>query len=133
MLCSFFFFFQGYNELRVDMEFQGNSYYAHYTNFSVGDELSKYRLSVDGYNGTAGDSLIDQHDGMMFSTLDQDNDLLGEAQCAVRHLGAWWYHGCYESNLNGRWGLHDAGGLICWGLKHLDSVSATEMKVRNVS
>lgn len=41
-------------ELRVDMErFNGEKAYAVYSSFSVADEASKYRLQVDGYNGTA--------------------------------------------------------------------------------
>ena len=45
-------------ELRVDMQdFEGNSAYAQYTSFSVGDSASKYNLTVSGYSGTAGDSL----------------------------------------------------------------------------
>ena len=36
-------------ELRVDLQdFEGNSAYAQYTNFSVGDSASKYTLSVTG-------------------------------------------------------------------------------------
>ena len=44
--------------LRVDLEdFEGNITYAEYTNFNVADEAYKYRLFVEGYNGTAGDSM----------------------------------------------------------------------------
>ena len=44
--------------LRVDLEdFEGNITYAEYTNFNVADEADNYRLFVEGYNGTAGDSL----------------------------------------------------------------------------
>ena len=44
--------------LRVDMEdFDGNKTYAEYTTFKVADETEKYRLSIGGYSGTAGDSL----------------------------------------------------------------------------
>jgi len=35
-------------------DFEGNSAYAQYTNFAVGDSVSKYTLSISGYNGTAG-------------------------------------------------------------------------------
>nr|XP_034338041.1 fibroleukin isoform X2 [Crassostrea gigas] len=45
-------------ELRVDMErFNGEKAYAVYSNFSVGDEASKYQLQVTEYSGNAGDSL----------------------------------------------------------------------------
>lgn len=42
-------------ELRVDMQrFNAEKAFAKYSNFSVGDEESKYKLNVKGYNGTAG-------------------------------------------------------------------------------
>ncbi|KAL5012200.1 hypothetical protein ScPMuIL_010751 [Solemya velum] len=60
---------QGSYELRVDLsDFDGNYTYAHYSSFSVGDATTKYRLSVDGYSGTAGDSLA-VHDNRSFSTV----------------------------------------------------------------
>lgn len=41
-------------ELRVDMErFNGEKLYAVYSNFSVGNEASKYKLGVNGYSGNA--------------------------------------------------------------------------------
>ena len=87
-------------ELRVDMrDFEGNSAYAQYTSFSVGDSSSKYILSVSGYNGTAGDSL-GVHNGQRFTTRDQDNDT-SSYNCAQRFKGAWWYRNCHTSNLNG--------------------------------
>lgn len=47
------------HELRVDMEsFNGKKVYAVYSNFSVGDEASKYKLGVNGYSGNAGEYTI---------------------------------------------------------------------------
>ena len=66
-------------QLWVDLQdFEGNSAYAQYTTFSVGDSASKYNLSLSGYNGTAGDSLTSaanmrNHSGYQFSTIDKDN------------------------------------------------------------
>ncbi|XP_062604877.1 fibrinogen-like protein A, partial [Saccostrea cucullata] len=41
-------------ELRVDLErYNGQQAYAVYTTFYIGDELSKYILTVSGYSGTA--------------------------------------------------------------------------------
>ncbi|KAM7425957.1 signaling receptor binding [Porites harrisoni] len=46
--------------LRVDMEdFDGNITHAEYTTFQVADEADKYRITIGGYNGTAGDSMVD--------------------------------------------------------------------------
>lgn len=42
-------------ELRVDLQkFSGEKAYAKYSNFSVGNEYQKYKLTVGGYSGTAG-------------------------------------------------------------------------------
>ncbi|KAL9982271.1 hypothetical protein ACROYT_G004297 [Oculina patagonica] len=44
--------------LRVDLEdFDGDIRYAEYTTFKVADEGDKYRLSIGGYFGTAGNSM----------------------------------------------------------------------------
>ena len=44
--------------LRVDLEdFDGDIRYAVYTTFKVAGEGDKYRLLIEGYNGTAGDSM----------------------------------------------------------------------------
>ena len=46
--------------LRVDLEdFDGNITYAEYTTFQVADEADKYRITFGGYNGTAGNSMVD--------------------------------------------------------------------------
>lgn len=45
---------QGQYELRVDLRDKGETVYALYDKFIVGDSKSRYRLKVDGYSGTAG-------------------------------------------------------------------------------
>ena len=47
---------QGQYELRVDLRDHGQSAYAVYDKFSVGDSRTRYRLKVEGYSGTAGGS-----------------------------------------------------------------------------
>jgi hypothetical protein len=45
-------------ELRVDLQrFNGDKAHALYSKFEVGDEISKYKLLVKGYSGTAGMSV----------------------------------------------------------------------------
>ena len=128
-------------QLRIDMQdFDGNSRYAQYSSFSVGDSVSKYTLSVSGYSGTAGDSLSagtsnTVHDGQQFSTRDQDNDADSDANCAERFKGGWWYNSCHSSNLNGPYlgGPHssfaDGVNWRTWrGYNY--SLKFTEMKLR---
>ena len=121
-------------QLRVDLQdFEGNSAYAKYTSFSVGDSASKYILSVSGYSGTAGNSLAHQN-GNRFTTRDQKNDRW-VTNCAQLFKGAWWYGSCHDSNLNGLYhgGPHSsyADGVI-WQTWKGDyySLKFTEMKLR---
>ena len=123
-------------QVRVDLrDFEGNSAYAQYTTFSVGDSSSKYTLSVSGYSGTAGDSLAAHHNGAKFSSRDQDNDGAAHTNCAQTYKGAWWYTVCHDSNLNGLYhgGPHssDADGVNWKTWKGIYySLKFTEMKVR---
>ncbi|XP_063410799.1 microfibril-associated glycoprotein 4-like [Mytilus trossulus] len=87
----------GAHELRVELEdWNGQTAYAEYSTFSVGDESSKYVLTVSGYYGTAGDSL-NPHNGYTFQTKDLNTGYAATCQ------GAWWYQdSCAFSNLNGK-------------------------------
>ena len=94
-------------KLRVDLtDFTGNSKYACYDYFYVGNPRTNYKLSIGGYQswgiGTAGDSMIRGHNlnGMQFSTYDRDNDRRS-GNCASLNRGAWWYNNCHLSHLNG--------------------------------
>jgi len=90
-------------ELRVDLvDFEGNNYTAFYSEFQVREE-PMYRLSIAGFDtemSTVQDSLTMWANGMAFSTFDNDNDL-GDGNCAELYLGAWWYNHCHHSSLNG--------------------------------
>ncbi|CAH1801236.1 unnamed protein product [Owenia fusiformis] len=86
-----------------------SSGYAEYSNFSIADESYKYRLSISGYSGTAGDSMQGYHNGRQFTTYDQDNDHENSGNCAITYKGAWWYNGCHQANLFGIY----ARGPIC--------------------
>ncbi|XP_041372727.1 fibrinogen C domain-containing protein 1-A-like [Gigantopelta aegis] len=91
---------QGHYDLRIDLgDFQGHTAYALYKDFSLSSEQDYFRLTVGSCSGNAGDSLT-SHDGYRFSTRDVDMDG-SPNDCARASSGAWWYHDCYESNLNG--------------------------------
>ena len=48
---------QGQYELKVELEdFSGETRYARYTTFNIGDQTSNFKLTVDGYSGDAGTS-----------------------------------------------------------------------------
>ncbi|NP_001279517.1 fibrinogen beta chain precursor [Callorhinchus milii] len=112
------------SELLFEMsDWKDNKVTASYRKFLVQNEVGKYRLTVDGYSGTAGNTLMDGaktlygynrtmtiHKDMMFSTFDRDNDgwIPGDVtkQCAREDGGGWWYNRCHSANPNGRyyWG-----------------------------
>ncbi|XP_078686987.1 fibrinogen C domain-containing protein 1-like [Branchiostoma floridae x Branchiostoma belcheri] len=129
---------QAQYELRVDLEdFEGNSAYAQYQVFTVGSEAGHYILTVEGYNGTAGNSMDSSHNGFPFSTKDRDYDG-SSGSCAQAYKGAWWYAACHHSNLNGLYhgGSHTsyADGVNWSAWKgHYYSLKHTEMKIRPIA
>ncbi|XP_077981985.1 fibrinogen C domain-containing protein 1-like [Glandiceps talaboti] len=121
-------------ELRVDLEdFDNNTAYAEYTQFSITDEANYYRLSLGHYNGNADDSLT-WHNGMFFSTRDRDNDHRDSGNCAETFTGAWWYNTCHYSNLNGQYlaGQSSREGVVWYYWKGWESLKHVEMKIRPV-
>ena len=89
-------------KLRVELgDWEGNSYYAEYSQFAVGEGSTNYKMDVSGYSGDAGDKLS-YHSGRMFSTYDQDHDR-DSRNCAVTFRGGWWYNNCHRVNLNGEY------------------------------
>ncbi|XP_071173867.1 fibrinogen-like protein A [Mytilus edulis] len=127
---------QGRYELRIDLhDFDNNQAYAKYQHFYIGNETSKYKISVYGYSGSASDDL-DYHNNGRFTTLDRDNDDAKD-NCARRHPGAWWYKNCMHSNLNGHYYIKTPVGRwngIIWyhwkGENH--SLKATAMMIRRL-
>ncbi|KAM6192964.1 tenascin isoform 2-T2 [Sarcoramphus papa] len=121
---------QGQYELRVDLRDKGEAAYAVYDRFSVGDAKSRYRLRVDGYSGTAGDSMT-YHNGRSFSTFDKDNDS-AITNCALSYKGAFWYKNCHRVNLMGRYGDNSHSQGVNWfhWKGHEYSIQFAEMKLR---
>uniref|UniRef100_A0A3P9MMM0 Fibrinogen-like protein 1 n=1 Tax=Oryzias latipes TaxID=8090 RepID=A0A3P9MMM0_ORYLA len=102
---------QGNYSLRINLEdFDGHQRVAEYTSFKVADEKELYQLSFGVYAGTAGDALSGSHQvgvsgwashqGMRFSTYDQDNDNY-KGNCAQEDKGGWWFNKCHSAHLNG--------------------------------
>ncbi|XP_069604651.1 tenascin isoform X3 [Ranitomeya imitator] len=124
---------QGQYELRVDLRDLGETAFAVYDKFEVGDSRSRYRLKVDGYSGTAGDSMT-YHNGRPFSTYDKDNDS-AITNCALSYKGAFWYKNCHRVNLMGRYGDKSHSQGVNWfhWKGHEHSLEYAEMKIRPVS
>ena len=130
----------GANELRIDMkDYSGNSAYAKYSSFNVGDSNSKYTLNVSGYSGTAGDAMTASGysyynvNGMKFSTKDQDNDKQSIGHCAGQHKGGWWFNNCHQAFLNGLYqkGFYRTWDKILWYTwTGQSSLAFSEMKFR---
>uniref|UniRef100_A0A1X7ULR7 Fibrinogen C-terminal domain-containing protein n=1 Tax=Amphimedon queenslandica TaxID=400682 RepID=A0A1X7ULR7_AMPQE len=120
------------NTLRVDLEdFDNDTAYANYSTFSIGDGSTEYILTAEGYSGTAGDSLL-WHYGRRFSTYDNDNDAWSGGNCAQSYTGAWWYHTCYHSSLNGQYfdtSTSSDQGIKWWSWK-TTTLQFSEMKTR---
>ena len=125
-------------QLRVDLaDWEGNTAFAKYDQFSVGDEASNYTLSVSGYQSasTAGNSFR-SHTGQRFSTPDRDNDISG-THCAVLNHGPWWHWNCFYSLLTGKY--YTSGGpwntvprgitWYHWKMSYY-SLRVAEMKIR---
>nr|XP_034493187.1 tenascin isoform X6 [Marmota flaviventris] len=121
---------QGQYELRVDLQDHGETAFAVYDKFSVGDAKTRYRLKVEGYSGTAGDSMA-YHNGRSFSTFDKDTDS-AITNCALSYKGAFWYKNCHRVNLMGRYGDNNHSQGVNWfhWKGHEYSIQFAEMKLR---
>lgn len=113
-------------QLRIELEdFNGLREYAKYEQFYVANEYLKYRLSVSGYSGTAGDALHFSkhynHDQKFFSTPDKDNDKYPSGNCGAYYSSGWWFDKCLSANLNGKYYHKKYKGIrngIFWGTWH---------------
>ncbi|XP_041094570.1 tenascin-like isoform X4 [Polyodon spathula] len=120
----------GQYELRVDLRDRGESAYAQYDKFTIGDPRSRFKINVGGYSGTAGDSMS-YHQGRPFSTYDKDNDI-AVTNCALSYKGAFWYKNCHRVNLMGRYGDDNHSQGVNWfhWKGHEHSIEFAEMKIR---
>ncbi|CAC5389862.1 Fibrinogen-like protein A,Ryncolin-4,Angiopoietin-related protein 7,Angiopoietin-related protein 1,Ficolin-3,Ficolin-1-B,Techylectin-5A,Ficolin-2,Ryncolin-1,Tenascin-R,Fibrinogen-like protein 1,Angiopoietin-1,Tenascin-X,Fibrinogen C domain-containing protein 1-A,Tenascin-N,Veficolin-1,Ryncolin-3,Tenascin,Fibroleukin, Fibrinogen C domain-containing protein 1,Ryncolin-2,Angiopoietin-related protein 6,Techylectin-5B,Angiopoietin-related protein 2,Angiopoietin-2,Microfibril-associated glycoprotein 4,Ficolin-1- len=124
---------QGSYELRVDLvDFNGDKAYAKYSTFSISDESTNYILTVNGYSGTAGDSLK-YHNKQAFSTKDKDNDR-NSGNCAELYKGGWWYGSCNNSNLKGLYlgNKENNKGIRWWKWNRDQSMKTTSMMIRRI-
>ena len=86
-------------EMRVDSQRNGKTWsYLHYHQFSVGSASEEYPLTVGGFTGVGSDQFT-YHNGMKFSTPDNDNDK-SNRNCADSERSGWWFNNCYSININ---------------------------------
>ena len=87
-------------EMRVDYQRNDKTwFYLHYNQFSVGSASEEYPLTAEGFTGVGTDRFANNHNGMKFSTPDNDNDK-NSGNCAARFKSGWWYSSCYNININ---------------------------------
>lgn len=88
-------------KLRIELsDWEGNSGFAQYEQFSLDSEAQNYRIHLKGYSGTAGKISSIGQPGSDFSTKDADNDKC-VCKCSQLTTGGWWFDACGPSNLNG--------------------------------
>ena len=89
--------------MRVDYQKNDKTWsYLIYNQFSVGNASEEYPLTVGGFTGVGTDWFNDAsrlHNGMKFSTLDNDNDMTS-SNCAASYKSGWWHNDCYHININ---------------------------------
>ena len=108
---------RGQWEMRVDYQHSDKTWsYIHYNNFSVGSANEEYPLTVGGYTGVISDRFA-YHNGMKFTTADNDNDKWS-SNCATTWGGGWWYNSCYNIIINRQYPRVRGNALF------------TEMKIR---
>ena len=76
----------------------GTNIILQYEQFKVASAKDKYKLTVGGFQGTTTDPMA-HHNGMYFTTKDNDNDKSG-GNCALniglkKPIGGWWYKSCW--------------------------------------
>lgn len=65
------------------------------TPFNIVFAISGDRMINTGSSNT-------ELNGMLFSTLDRDNDRYS-GHCATKYSGGWWFNNCHDAYLNGPW------------------------------
>uniref|UniRef100_UPI0037E994C3 angiopoietin-2a n=1 Tax=Semicossyphus pulcher TaxID=241346 RepID=UPI0037E994C3 len=88
-------------KLRIQLgDWEGNSGFSQYDQFTLDSEAQNYRIHLKGFSGTAGKISSIGQPGSDFSTKDADNDKC-VCKCSQLTTGGWWFDACGPSNLNG--------------------------------
>merc|ERR1712226_439214 len=120
-------------ELRIELENADRERkQVHYNMFKVDSECNDFSLTLDHFiESDLPDSMYSNRN-MKFSTFDRDGDLSND-NCAIRHIGAWWYNNCTDSNLNGMFlpaGTPVDSSIHWYGWEQNRALASVEMKIR---
>ena len=119
---------QGNCQVHFDLQnrVDGTWYYAQYSNFSVGDSSTNYKLAIGGYSGDTGNDAMKYSNGRQFTTNDADHDGWSDNNCASRYGGGYWYNYCSHAQLT-------ASTLSSYFAWHTNSTSWLYLNVVEVS
>ena len=95
------------------MTYEGESYHADYSTFTIGAESDNYRMTISGFSGDHDDGMA-IHNDMQFSTYERDNDMDTVRNCAEQFTGGWWYNKCLLVHPTGTWGSREHIKGIMW-------------------
>ncbi|XP_061681687.1 angiopoietin-related protein 3 [Syngnathoides biaculeatus] len=88
--------------LRIDLEeWKEDKHWAEY-HFSLDGPSEYYTLHLSNFSSDLVDAMANTS-RIRFSTKDQNNGTPEASNCARNYTGGWWFTGCGENNLNGRY------------------------------
>ena len=85
----------GNKSVYIEMYSEGTTtkYDVLYSSFSVGDESSRYVLSLGAKTSGSLNDLSAYHNGLAFSTYDNENSY--NSSCSKRYSAGWWFNKCF--------------------------------------
>ncbi|ESN89960.1 hypothetical protein HELRODRAFT_91171, partial [Helobdella robusta] len=96
--------------LRFEVLIRGVWYSDEYVHFKINSEFEKYSINVSGYSGDKANVLNSPysnvvHNGMKFTTYDQDNDL-APFNCGLQYASGNWFNWCGFQKINQEYGSY---------------------------
>nr|XP_039265841.1 fibrinogen-like protein A isoform X2 [Styela clava] len=119
-------------EMKINIRFKKS--YKTTANFGIviiGSRETSYQMILGLNTGKLSNAFMRVHNGMKFSTKDNDNDNWSGGNCAKWFGGGWWFNSCTEQNLNGVYYPNSPGpDRITWGGDTSPDIEMIEMKIR---
>ena len=101
---------------------------AHYSNFVVFSEDTKYMMLVGGFLDSGWYDALKIHNGARFTTYDSDNDIYRNKNCAAEMgAGFWWNGGCLTKYCGANTALGSTGDFRWVHLSQGYSLSISRM------